>query len=108
MSPEANDFLETAGRIFERAKSEFGVEAYEAAARDAYLAALSAARALIFEGQGIATKPHAGVQAQIFKMLHDGYPLDRALADFLRDGFATKQNLDYGASDAVPRETAEQ
>jgi uncharacterized protein (UPF0332 family) len=107
VSPETVDYLETAQRILKRARSEFEMGAYDASARDAYLAALSVTRGIIFDETGIATKTHAGAQAQMFKMLRDGYPIDRAFVEFLRDGFDTKQNLDYGASDEVPRETAE-
>ena len=66
------------------------------AARDAYIAALNAARAVVFEKTEIAVKTHAGARAKLFKLIHSGMEFDEALAKFLSEGFDTKQGLDYG------------
>lgn len=99
MSPEAIDYLGAAERALDRARRIAKAGVYDSAAREAYVAALGAARAVIFDKTGTAPKTHAGVRMQFFKLIHDGLPFDLALARFLQDGFDVKQTVDY---DVVP------
>jgi uncharacterized protein (UPF0332 family) len=80
----------------ERAKRNFLAEIYEDAARNAYLATLNAARAIVFEKAGMAPKTHSGTRAKLHDLIREGMPFDRELAKFLSDGFDAKQGIDYG------------
>jgi uncharacterized protein (UPF0332 family) len=92
----------------DRGRRNFTAEIYEDAARNAYSAALNAARAVIFDKALIATKTHSGTRAKFFELVHDGMPFDAELAQFLREAFETKQGIDYGPElVAVSREEAE-
>ena len=108
MSPECTDYFGIADIILERANRAFLAEIYESAARDAYIAVLNAARAVIFEKCEIAVKTHAGARTKLFELIHTGLPFDYGLACFINDGFDTKQGVDYGDGPwFVDRATAE-
>lgn len=108
MSPEAVNYLSVAEASLERAQRAFLAEIYEDAARGAYIAALNAARAIIFEKTGLAVKSHSGARAKFHELIHDGLPFDSEVAKFLNDGFNTKQAVDYGDGPLfVDRSTAE-
>lgn len=96
MSPEAVNYISVAEALLERAQRNFSAEIYEDAARNAYSAALNAARAVIFDKLTIAPKSHSGTRAKFFDLVHQGLPFDAGLAQFLREGFETKQGIDYG------------
>jgi uncharacterized protein (UPF0332 family) len=107
MSPEAIDYLAITKLSLERAQSTFLSGHYEDAARNAYLAALNATRALIFETTGLAVKSHSGARSKLHELIHDGMPFDGEIARFLQDGFNNKQGVDYGDGPLfVDRETA--
>jgi uncharacterized protein (UPF0332 family) len=96
VSPESIDYIGTAGLILSEAET-FLEEGHNAvAAREAYLAVLSAARAIIFEKTGDAPKTHSGTRAMLAKLIHEGLPLDGKLLKFLADGFEQKIDADYG------------
>lgn len=108
MSPEAVDYLHIANIALERARRAFATENYEDAARNAYLAALNATRALIFDKTSLAVKSHSGARSKLYELLHNGLPFDGEIAKFLQDGFNTKQGVDYGEGPLfVDRVTAE-
>jgi uncharacterized protein (UPF0332 family) len=108
MSPEAVDYLAITELSLERARSTFLSGHYEDAARNAYLAALNATRALIFEKTGLVVKSHSGARTKLHELIHDGTPFDGEIARFLQDGFNTKQGVDYGEGPLfVDRTTAE-
>jgi uncharacterized protein (UPF0332 family) len=90
-----------------RGRRNLSAEIYEDASRNAYSAALNAARAVIFDKAFIATKTHSGTRAKFFELIHDGMPFDAELAQFLREAFETKQGIDYGPEILVSREEAE-
>jgi uncharacterized protein (UPF0332 family) len=108
MSPEAVDYLAITELSLKRARSTFLSGHYEDAARNAYLAALNATRALIFEKTGLAVKSHSGARSKLYELMHNGLPFDGEIAEFLQDGFDTKQGVDYGDGPLfVDRATAE-
>lgn len=76
------------------------------AARDAYIAALSAARAIIFEKTGKSPKTHNGSRALFLQLILHGLNVPRDIAQFLEDGFALKNRADYGVDDSISVETA--
>jgi uncharacterized protein (UPF0332 family) len=88
--------MSVAEALIERGKRNFLAEIYEDAARNAYSAALNAARAVIFDRLAIATKTHSGTRSKFFDLIYRGMPFDPELARFLREGFETKQGIDYG------------
>ena len=107
MSPESIDYIGTAELILSEAQ-ELLEEGHNAvAAREAYLASLSAARAIIFEKTGDAPKTHSGTRAMLAKLIHDGLALDTKLLKFLADGFEMKNDSDYGSRTPLPDDEAE-
>jgi uncharacterized protein (UPF0332 family) len=96
VSPEAVDYLGTAERALDVARRSLAAEIYEAAARESYIAALNAARAVIFDLTQIAPKSPSGTRSQFFLLIEQGLEFDRRLAGFLARGFDIKQKLDYG------------
>jgi|GraSoiStandDraft_24_1057298.scaffolds.fasta_scaffold569067_2 uncharacterized protein (UPF0332 family) len=96
MSPEAVNYMSVAEAHLERGRRNFLAEIYEDAARNAYSAALNAARAVIFDKLTVAPKTHSGTRSKFFELIHEGMQFDAGLAQFLREGFETKQGIDYG------------
>jgi uncharacterized protein (UPF0332 family) len=93
--------MTVAEAAYERAMRSFDAEIYENAARDSYTAVLNAARAVIFDKTATAPKTHSGTRSKFFELVHEGMPFDAELAQFLREGFETKQGVDYGPEVAV-------
>ena len=109
MSPEAVNYMTIAEAAYERAVRSFDAKIYENAARDSYTAVLNAARAVIFDKTTTAPKTHSGTRSKFFGLVHEGMPFDAELAQFLREGFETKQGIDYGPDVIfVSREQAEE
>jgi uncharacterized protein (UPF0332 family) len=107
LSPEATDYFQMAERALERARDIAKAGVYEVAAREAYISALNAARAVIFDKTGNATKTHAGVRTLLSKLIQDGMKFDPTLAAFLRQGFDVKQATDYGPHQHLEKADAE-
>jgi uncharacterized protein (UPF0332 family) len=108
LKPSTARYLRHAERKLADAEGIFAAGFREVAAREAYLSALSAARAIIFEVVGKAAKTHTGVRTTFLKLVHDGMPFDRNVADFLAEGFELKTSVDYEDSTEVsPKSAAE-
>ena len=108
MSPEAINYMFVADMHLDRAERNFLAEIYEDAARNAYTAALNAARAVIFDKLTIAPKTHSGTRSKFLELVNDGLAFDAGLARFLSEGFEKKQGIDYGPQIVVvSREEAE-
>jgi uncharacterized protein (UPF0332 family) len=101
LTPSTLRYFTNAERKLADAQGIFEAGYPEVAAREAYLAALSAARAIIFEMTGKAAKTHTGVRTIFLKLVHDGMPFDRNIANFLAEGFELKTAVDYGDSTEV-------
>jgi uncharacterized protein (UPF0332 family) len=67
-----------------------------AAARNAYLGALAAARAVIVTRTGRISKTHTGTRSEISRLAHIDPRIDRDFARFLSVGFELKSWADYG------------
>jgi uncharacterized protein (UPF0332 family) len=108
VSPESSDYMGTALWALEEARSLLEDDHYEIACREAYTAALNAARAILFEKTGKAHKTHSGTRAELHKLILEGLPFPKELADFLSEGFDIKQRIDYGPIARKSREEAAQ
>ena len=108
MSPEAINYMMMADTALTRGRRAFDAELHEDAARHAYLAALNAARAIVFDKTMTAPKTHSCTRTKFHDLVHEGLPFEPGLAKFLSEGFDTKQSLDYGPEViAVSREQAQ-
>ncbi len=107
MSPESTDYLGVAEKQLFDAERALNSELHEAAARSSYMAALSAARAVIFEKTGNAPKTHSGARAQLGNLKNSGIAIHVSFVPYLAKGYETKSDLDYGPYTPVPKEVAE-
>ena len=110
MKPEAAEHLDRAREYLTKARNQLDVLHYnDEAGRAAYLAALHAAQALIFERTGRLASSHGGVNSQ-FNLLTRGDPrIDVELRRFLPHAYDLKAVADYeaGPGAIVPLERAE-
>ena len=109
MSPEAAHYLRGAHALLsgaERVLERAGIAPI--AAREAYLAALGAARAIIWERTGKVAKSHSGTHSEIARLAHMDKRIDAGFARFLAQGLRLKLAADYdvGERDDITAETA--
>ena len=108
MKPGSARYLNSAERKLIDADGIGSAGFIEVAAREGYLAALSAARAVIFEKTGKIAKTHVGVRTVFLRLVHEGMAFDVKLAEFLADGFELKTTVDYGdRTEISPRSAAD-
>jgi uncharacterized protein (UPF0332 family) len=72
-----------------------GMKLYDAAGRDAYLAAFHAAQALISERTGRSLKSHGGVNAEFHRLVRGNARIDDELRAFLGFAYNLKSIADY-------------
>jgi uncharacterized protein (UPF0332 family) len=110
VKPESAEHLDRAGEYLTKARNLLDVLHYnDEAGRAAYLAALHAAQALIFERTGQVASSHGGVNSQ-FNLLTRGDPrVDAELRRFLPLAYDLKAVADYeaGPGSIVPLERVE-
>ena len=106
MTPEAADYLRHSKLALEDAKTALGAGIFRLAARESYIAALNAARAIVFEKRTIASKTHSGTHSLFHQLVKDGIKVDRHTLDLLSEGFDVKTNADYGPYEEVEEERA--
>ena len=107
MSPESVDYLGTAARILQEAEVLLEEGHNEVASREAYLAALNTARAIVFELTGDAPKTYSGARTLISKLVHEGLALDAEYVRFLGTGVDQKTDADYGPRTPLSDEAAQ-
>jgi uncharacterized protein (UPF0332 family) len=95
LKPETADALAVAREHLDEARKILDVGLPGAAGREAYLAALTAARGLVFELKNKGPKSHKGVKALIHEVVKDGIPIERELLDIFDEGFQLKLQADY-------------
>jgi uncharacterized protein (UPF0332 family) len=100
MTPEAKAHLNRAGVFLIRARIDVSAAAREPlkaedAARNAYYAALHAAKALIFERTGQTHKSHGGVHKLFLQLIKNEPSIDPALRTFLTRAYDFKRISDY-------------
>jgi len=71
-------------------------ELWSIAARSAYLAGLSAARAIIRGQTGKSPKTHSGTRSEIGRLAMLDDRIDKSFTAFLGRGYELKSDVDYG------------
>jgi len=97
---EAADALEHARAHLTISRKVLQISA-SAAGREAYLAALTAARGLTFELLNKGPKTHKGVRALMHELVRSGLKIDSDLLAIFDKGFDVKVEADYGDPTAV-------
>jgi uncharacterized protein (UPF0332 family) len=105
--PEAAAFLDKARECLAKADGMLGQWPDEAG-REAYLAGLHAAQALIVESTGKLVKTHRGVQRELARLTKDALDFDIDLRTFLGRTYNLKAIADYetGPGSKVSPESA--
>jgi uncharacterized protein (UPF0332 family)/predicted nucleotidyltransferase len=106
MKPETKNLLAKAETRLERAKKILNAEVEDSAARDAYIAALYAARALIFDERNVAPTTHEGSKALFHDIAVRTGRLPGDLHSVLEDGYAIKFIVDYSTDNVAPKNPA--
>jgi uncharacterized protein (UPF0332 family) len=106
--PETGRYLDKAHQSLAHARAILRIELGDEAGRAAYLAALHAAQALIFERTSRVAKTHRGVHGQFLKLIASESPVDPELSRFLSEGYKLKATADYevGPDAVVPLDDA--
>jgi uncharacterized protein (UPF0332 family) len=102
MKAESANYLAKARRKLDTSARLIGVDMPEIAAREAYLATLSAARAVIFERRAIAAKSHAGTISLLAEIAVKTGEMSVDTARILSRGFELKQAVDYDLTGDIP------
>ncbi len=108
MRPEARGYLDKARQSLAHARTILEIGLGDEAGRAAYLAALHAAQALIFERTGRVAKTHRGAHGQFLGLTAGEPRVDVELRRFLSEGYKLKTTADYevGPEAVVPLEEA--
>jgi uncharacterized protein (UPF0332 family) len=101
MKPQTGAYLDKARELLQQADTVMSVGLNEAAARTAYMAALHAARALIFENTDEITSSHQRVQSQFWMLAKEEPRIDHELRAFLSRAYKFKQIADYDTGPAA-------
>ena len=106
IKPETQDLLNKADLRLKKARTilEAGVD--DTAGREAYTAALSAARALIFEERNIAPKTHHGSKTLFNEIAVRTRRLPEEFSSVLEDGYTIKFIVDYSTDNSQPKDPA--
>jgi uncharacterized protein (UPF0332 family) len=98
VKPESAAYLNKAREFLGKAQTLFDdVHWPDEAGRAAYLAALHAAQALIFETTGKVIKRHSGVHSKFSELVRAEPRVDDELRAFLGRAYNLKTVADYGA-----------
>jgi len=106
LKPETTDAIAHADAYLVEAVKILEIGIPSVAGRQAYLAALTAARGLVFELRGKGPKTHKGVKAEMHELVRNGLPLDRRHLSIFDSGFELKLEADYGNPEAIGSESA--
>jgi uncharacterized protein (UPF0332 family) len=106
MKPESEDYLVKAKQKLDRAERVLQAQLSDIAAREAYLAALGAARAAIFELAEIVTKMHSGAGQKFHELVGRRRLIAADLMTVLDDGRDIKSAVDYDTSPLPSAEVA--
>jgi len=109
MTPEVQGHLKfSQKKLLEGQDILHGTQHWAVVARSAYVAALSAAPAIIRDRTGKTPKTHSGTRSEISRLAWLDPRIDGTFAEFLVKGYELKSDVDYGDqdSDDVTREQA--
>lgn len=106
MKDETQQSLGKASRLLESGRKTWAVGIGNSAGRDAYLAAMHAAQAFIFEKTGRVLKTHNGVQSEFAKLTRDDPHFDAATRSVLSRSYKLKEIADYDTASDVSLERA--
>jgi len=106
VKPETRAYLGKARQLLEHAHAILAIGLGDDSGRDAYLAALHAAQALIFERTARVAKTHRGVHGQFIRLVAEEPAVDAELREFLSEGYKLKATADYEVGASVPLDTA--
>ncbi|MGA8028061.1 MAG: HEPN domain-containing protein [Bryobacteraceae bacterium] len=101
MKPQSGAFLDKARELLDQANTMMGVGLNEPAGRTAYLGALHAAQALIFENTSKVVTSHKGVQGEFWRLTKDEPRVDDELRAFLSRAYKFKRIADYDTGPAA-------
>jgi uncharacterized protein (UPF0332 family) len=93
MKPQTSAFLDKARELLDQGNTMMDVHLNEAASRAAYLAAMHAAQALIFENTDEVTSSHKRVQSQFWMLTKNDPRADDELRYFFPALTASKELL---------------
>ena len=108
MKPETQAYLDKARQALAHARAILAIDLGEDAGRAAYLTALHAAQALIFERTSRVAKTHRGAHGQFLRLVVEEPRVDAGLRRFLSEGYKLKSTADYeiGPEAIVPIDEA--
>ena len=104
MKPETRQLLTKADLALEKAATILRAGVADSAGREAYIAALYAARALIFEERNVAPKTHDGSKTLFNDIAVRTHRLPEQLSTVLTDGYDIKFIVDYSADIIEPKD----
>jgi uncharacterized protein (UPF0332 family) len=108
LTPEAEAMMETAQKHLEEGHSILTIRLWGQVGRSGYMAALTAARAYIFETTGQVVKTHRGTHNTFYRLIAGDSRFDSELRRFLSMAYGLKDVAGYGIGPdrAVPEERA--
>jgi uncharacterized protein (UPF0332 family) len=102
MKPETKQLFEGSDRELEKARKMLSVDEAESGTRDAYHAALFAARAPIFELPSLAPKTHSGTLSLFAELAIKPGLVDLTHSKTLTEGLHIRSDLDHEPLPKVP------
>jgi uncharacterized protein (UPF0332 family) len=106
LKPATRDALSHARIHLEEAIKVLAIGLPSLAARQANIAALTAARVFVFERTDKGPKTHKGVKRLMHQLVHEGASIQASLLDIFDDGFEMKLEADYGDPAKIGQEDA--
>jgi len=95
LNPQSAQFLNKAHRLIVSGDVMVAAELWDAAGRNAYLAAFHAAQAFIFEKTQKVLKTHNGVRGEFSRLTRDLPERSDLLRNFLAQSYGLKTAADY-------------
>jgi uncharacterized protein (UPF0332 family) len=101
MKAESERLIVRAKQALAKAEKILDMEICDVAARQAYIAALAASRALTYEQFGRAPRTHKGMKSLMHDLARRDPRIDRRLLGILEYGFGLKVTADYGDAEQI-------
>ena len=101
MTPESARLLDASRERLTDAIAILSMGIYYVAAREAYLAAYSAAEALLLDRTGRIAKTHRGLRSEFSRVAQAEPAIDSTLTRFLAEAYELKATAAYGSAPKV-------